>query len=72
MDAGRPIRVEYLVPMDGNSDTDCDLSQDVRAALRDDLSNMFLSDEEGDETDARRSICVTNSISTGQTARRNG
>ncbi len=51
MDAGRPIRVrvEYLVPMDGKSDTDCDLSQDVR----DDLSDMFLSDDEGDEPDAR-------------------
>ena len=58
MDAGRPILVEYLVPMDGNSDTDCDLSQDVRAALRDDLSDMFLSDEEGDEPDARSRFAI--------------
>ncbi len=51
MDAGRPIRVEFLVRMEGHSDTDCDLSQDVY----DDLPNMYSSesDEDGDEPDPR-------------------
>ena len=38
-----------------HSDTDCDLSQDVC----DDLPDMFSSDEEGDEADARSRIAIT-------------
>ena len=54
MDAGCPIWVEFLVPMEGHSDTDSDLSEHVD----NDIPDMFKSDDDCDEPDPRSRFAI--------------
>ena len=54
MGAGRPIRVEFLVPMEGHSDDDRDASD----ALDEELPDMYDCSDSDDEADPRCRVAL--------------